>query len=277
MKDRSLCIAISTVGELSKHLQRKLELYTETLNKNICFLVIAQKLRQDRTWYVKSRIKVVESKQVGLSKSRNQAIDETDSEWVWFQDDDIDINLENVNLLYERLIEQNPDYGLLRIGSLESRSKPFKNYSFLTWSTPLKAVKASSIELLFKVEIIKGYKLSFHPRLGLGTSLPSCEENLFLYQFLIKTRGRVRELLYYGFTAYHTNLPENRLVDFNKRALARGFFLSKLKIWHSLPLFIYWCLRTEAKGVSSRPARIKMLLAGYKKGLLEKSDRHRQF
>ncbi|MFV1467699.1 glycosyltransferase [Idiomarina sp. HB] len=273
MNDKTLCVAISTIGDLSSELLEKLEGYTSRLNSGIDFLVISQKARRNHFLDINPRLRIIFSTDIGLSKSRNLAINESKCSWIWFQDDDIDLNIPSVNRLYFELTKFDPDFCCLKIASSEDHSKPFKNYSFLNWSTPLKAMKISSIELVVRKCLIQGERYNFDPNLGLGTSLPSCEENLFFYNFLLKGNGKINQHKFDEYVAYHTTDLDVRNLDHTQRVKARGFFLSKIKFIHAFPLLLYWSLRKERKGITNRLKRSKALLEGYRQGLDKESTR----
>lgn len=252
--------------ELSSQLKAKLDVYIRELNHRITFLVVVQGSSREAYHCINDRLSIVYTRDLGLSKSRNRALTTVNTDdWIWFQDDDLVLCSHEVNKLYEEIISNDPDLVYLKIGSLEDRNKLFKNYSFHSWKTTLKALKLSSIEIIVKAELAIMNEIHFDINLGLGTTLPSCEENLFVYQILNIKGPTISEFSYPRVVAFHTLIFGNRLIDSEARARARGYMLSRLSYWHQFIVFAYWSVRSEPKGVVSRPKRLKLFIDGYKK------------
>ena len=258
-----LTIAVSTVFELSEKLNEKINCYLSRLDENISFLVIVQRSSKEYTLHENPRLKVIFTKQSGLSKSRNMALRNCSSSYVWFQDDDIDLNPPVVNNMSYELCSRNIDLMFLKIESKELRGTPFKPYDFHQRPSIFNSFKISSIEIVIRCSFQQEHNIWFDENLGLGTNLPSCEENLFSYQ-LIRSSGGYNDRIgiYDGFVASHTTLTDQRNIDIENRVRARGYLIASLSIIHGLMLFVRWSTRHEASGIMCRLRRARLLIAG---------------
>ena len=85
---------------------------------------------------------------MGLSNSRNIAIQNTITPWIWFQDEDINLNLSELNKLIFELEKSNSDIFLTKILSLENKTIFYKDYSYYHYSKKRIALRVSSIEII---------------------------------------------------------------------------------------------------------------------------------
>lgn len=253
--DAILTIGISTLQANLPDLLNKLKLYDKIIDKHIKFLVCAQG-KEHFTQDIDHRVKVIHSTTIGLSKSRNILLENAASKFLWIQDDDIDLNVDFCNSFCENYGSQECDIFIGKIHSTESHDD-YKDYSFFMTHQKLNALKISSIEIIVHVDFCKVNGLKFDPLLGLGTNLPCCEENLFLWQ-LFSLDAKVKYISEY--ICKHTTLIDSRNIDFEKRFVAKGFLLSKLPIYYSLPLFFRWAIRPSSVVFLSR---VKLLVKGF--------------
>lgn len=131
-------------------------------------------------------ITVVNSFDRGLSKSRNLALKNSESDISIIADDDVMYypNFENkVIEAYDKF----PDADVIafkvhRIGQNSNREKSFsdkeKNINYLT------SMKISSVEITFKTKSIKVNNIRFNENIGAGTEFMMGEENQFLFDCL---------------------------------------------------------------------------------------------
>lgn len=258
-----LTIAISTM-RVASHLIDKLKGYESQLTSNVKFLVVSQGEPAQVTENPSTRITVLKDTDKGLSKSRNRAIKACDTEWIWFQDDDIELNLTSVTNLLAQLEVQAVDVALLKVGSLEEpKHELYKNYSYLSWNNSLVAFKASSIEIVVRSKLLSEHKILFDENLGLGAALPSCEENLFLYSVFSKVSA---PKLYYAHpevACYHTTDIDTRAINQSGRVAARGYLCGKLPFYLGLPFLIkFFSINPQSQFSASD--RVRLLLKGFK-------------
>ena len=160
----------------------------------------------------------------GLSNSRNIVLENAETDWLWFQDDDIHLNFVSIPLLLNELKVSCKDMHFIKVGSLENPLLMYKNYSFHKKCIKLNALKISSIEILLRPKVVKKLGVKFDSKLGLGTEMPSCEENKFIYDLFSKG-------VTYNFsnlvTCFHTTDEGNRSIDHEARYKAKGYFLKR--------------------------------------------------
>lgn len=252
-----LTIAISTVKVQRDVVIKKINSLSDATRKVVSFLVISQ-LEDEYENALIDGVKVIKLTNKGLSKSRNVAIKETCTEWVWFQDDDFSINEIQLSSFLESSLTNDTDIALIRIGSLENREKYYKNYVGYSKFTRLLSLKVSSIEIIAKVKFIKENTIEFDERLGLGTELPCCEEN----QFMLDSFDKGANIHFCNQTlCYHTTLPENRNLDYVKNLQAKGYFLKNFSIPIALVLIFKWTFTIKTKFNCFK--NLKLLLKGF--------------
>lgn len=228
-----LTIGISTIAQNYEALIKSLENYTCLIDNDVVFLVCVQG-QIELPIYKKDNISIIFSKSKGLSKSRNIIIDNSHTKWLWFQDDDISLSIDNVIMFIEILKKSHSDIFLSKICSLES-SLPYKNYNFHYFHSIFNCLKVSSIEIIVNLDFIKKNSIYFNEKLGLGTPMPSCEENLFVYK-IFKISKNIKYLD--SFLCFHTSILANRNIDYTSRFIAKGYLMKCLSFYVSFPFFI---------------------------------------
>ncbi|MGO2275497.1 glycosyltransferase [Pseudoalteromonas nigrifaciens] len=238
-----LTIAISTIKVNRSTVIKKINALSDITKKTVHFLVISQLEDEDES-YLTDDVQVIKSTSKGLSKSRNIAIKEVYTEWVWFQDDDFLIDEIQLLSFLDSLLNNYVDIALIRIGSLENSEKYYKNYVNYSKFTRLLSLKVSSIEIIAKVNFIKKNKIEFDEKLGLGTELPCCEEN----KFMLDSFDKGANVDFCTQTlCYHTTIPENRNVDYVKNLQAKGYFLKSLSNPIAFILIFKWTFTIKSK------------------------------
>ena len=125
-------------------------------------------------------VRVINSFEKGLSKSRNKAIENASKKTCLFTDDDV-VFAENFrkDILLAFQNQEKADiitFNHQRIGAVQPQKKwdsAFKHTSKTIWNV-------SSIEIAFKVEEIKKKNIAFDTNFGLGSFFETAEEFLFL-------------------------------------------------------------------------------------------------
>ncbi len=258
-KRYTLNIAISTLRSNFDELLRYLLTIKDKMPLRVSFLVISQLELKDE-FYDFEGIKVFKCREKGLSKSRNLALRECNSEWIWFQDDDIHLLTNRIPMLVDCLDSLDKDMLLVKVASLEDPTKPFKDYGRYSVFARFLAFRISSIEIVAKVSFLRKNNLKFDENLGLGSALPSCEENLFFYQSVIENKAHFK--LYDQSVCLHTTLVENRSIDYKARYRAKGYLLGKMRNLTSPLVLFWWAIRGSNDGIS-RGLRLRLMLNEY--------------
>ncbi|WP_335911001.1 glycosyltransferase family A protein [Shewanella indica] len=230
-------------------------------NKKINFLIICQKSSSNVDYNLSNNLRIIKTTSVGLSKSRNLAIESVNTGWIWFQDDDIKLDESKLEKIIDELYCYKPDLYFIKIGSLENKNEYYKNYSFFEKHSYLNFLKVSSIEIVANIEFIKNNNLKFNESLGLGTTLPCCEENKFIYDCFLRTRN----VKYSDIKAcYHTTLIENRNIDIRRNLIAKGYFLRIIPFYIALPLLFRWSFKFSKKSELKPFSCLRYLIQGYR-------------
>ena len=124
-------------------------------------------------------IRVIFTKERGLSKSRNLALKYCSAEYGYIMDDDVVLDTNAIRNLVEVMETEGTDVATCKY--ICKSGKYPKKYNKTKFShTLLSAAKVSSIEICVNVNVIKDRGIEFDQLFGLGTSLPSGEEYIFV-------------------------------------------------------------------------------------------------
>jgi glycosyltransferase involved in cell wall biosynthesis len=254
-----LTIAISTIFDNRERLINYLFGISDRVPSSIIFLVISQLEKNNYREHVSENIKLITSTDKGLSKSRNIAIDDCSTEWIWFQDDDIELLTDSLQKLVKFLSGYSGDFVLGKVLSSENEDNFFKDYSRYYVRSDFLAFRVSSIEMISKVEFLRPKKIRFDENLGLGAYLPSCEENLFFYDSIRRNHGKYT-ILDFPVCCHTTNI-DTRKINQAGRYKARGYLLAKIRSHVSPFILIWWSVRPALDGVP-RLVRLCLMLSG---------------
>lgn len=128
---------------------------------------------------------VITKNEKGLSKSRNQAIQFSDSEILLFADDDVRYKQDYVDTMI-KYHNQFEDADMICF-YVESKNKKRRTKRMKTGKIGyLKAMRIVTFEISVKKSSIEKYKLSFHEGFGAGTKYNRGEEQILLYDALRK-------------------------------------------------------------------------------------------
>lgn len=256
-----LTIAVSTLKTARPAVLDKLSELSSKLPFEVKMMVISQMEDvNDRSEW--RGITLIRSTEKGLSKSRNLALDNCVTDWVWFQDDDIVLLTENVAEMLGFLNEVSADIVLAKVGSLECPDSWFKDYSRFSVSRRFLAFRISSIEIVVRVSFVNENKLRFDEQLGLGTSFPSGEENLFFYECVVR-HGAVHHV-FDKKVCLHTTVQDKRSIDHMGRYRARGYMLGRINDIYSPIILLWWALRSGTDSVP-RMRRLELMIRFYLK------------
>jgi glycosyltransferase involved in cell wall biosynthesis len=206
-------------------------------------------------------LRVVRVELRGLSNNRNAVIDACETKWIWFQDDDIRLSGEGLRGLVSSLDLANEDIAFVRVKSLEGENNTglYKSYDFHQTHTWLNCNKISSIEIVVRAQFLRANSIRFNPKLGLGTALPCCEENLFVMEAFSKNAS----FIYLKCApCFHTINPELRIKVSRAHYEAKGAYLRRLPLLYSLPLMMRWSVRAHKNEVGIYAA-MKSILRGF--------------
>ncbi len=130
-------------------------------------------------------IRVINSNEFGLSKSRNLALQNASADIVLFADDDV-VYLENFENIILAAYQKYTSAALISFQFLNDSGQLKKEYpaeeGFITSTKrPL-----SSVEISVNLNSFRKQKIYFNENFGLGTEFPATEEQIFRRQILKK-------------------------------------------------------------------------------------------
>lgn len=180
-------------------------------------------------------IRILFSKERGLSKSRNLALKNCKAEFGYIMDDDVVLESNSIEKIVMKMVEDSVDIGTSYFkyedgcSSKPNFSKPFKHDLFTT-------AKVSSIEMCIKIDSVKKNSIFFNEKFGLGTNFPSGEEYIFLSD-CIKKRLNVN---YYPICiGTHPNITSgDDFYSSSEKILAKREMIKHVFLWKS-PLFVF--------------------------------------
>lgn len=145
-----------------------------------CNAVIINQCNQDNIEYLDNNIKWIDSKDRGLSKSRNLAIKYSDADICLIADDD-----EIFNDLCEKIIIESfftyPEYDVITF-NLENLNYNKSKRNFRVGF--IEAMRTSSVQIAFRRDKIVNKDIWFDEKMGSGTGNGGAEENKFLFDCL---------------------------------------------------------------------------------------------
>ncbi|PSV98578.1 glycosyltransferase [Photobacterium iliopiscarium] len=183
-------------------------------------------------------VRYISSTETGLSKSRNQAIKNTNAEYLWVMDDDVEINDMALDYI-KKLIKEYAETAILVVShshkDIEYISE-LKNKKL----NKISSASISSIDMILKVNVLDDIK--FNENFGLGAKYVSGEEYIFACNILdngfniIKTQKvcSYHPFMSSGQDFYSTKIKLKTKLEMFK--LSNGFIKGNL-------LYILFCLK----------------------------------
>jgi len=129
-------------------------------------------------------VQIISSHEMGLSKSRNTAINACSTKYIVFSDDDNDY-VEGFSQIVSKYQEQLKEPDFISFQIHDKTGTPFKAYpTQLKSHDKLSALRLSSIENIVNCDFLKTNGIYFDESFGLGAQYPSCEQPIFLAKIL---------------------------------------------------------------------------------------------
>lgn len=259
MKEKILTLAISTMGE---RLSYVLDTFSAICIENIEILILVQKPKDRTVINNIEGVNVICLDSIGLSKSRNAAINLSQGEYIWFLDDDVEITEQQLFELIVK-IKASPTFDVFRvqIGCIEWENQLYKKYKVIGDVSRSNMLQISSIEIIAKKSFIHEKEIFFNEKIGLGATYQSCEE----VNFLIDLYDSGASFLFINEVfVRHTCLVEGRLPANNNIFEIKGATASRFSKPFSFILISYWSLKFFIK--EKKFSFVKSLFKGYFSG-----------
>lgn len=160
-----------------------LKLESKNIN-NIKTLIINQSNNMNN--FNEGKVRMYNFNEVGLSRSRNRAIENAEGEISIIADDDIKYKLGSFDIIRDKF-NANPEADIITFQVETPDKKPYKGYSNNEfWHNKRTIMKVSSIEIAFRSKKVLESGIRFDENFGLGSKYQSGEENIFLLDCLNK-------------------------------------------------------------------------------------------
>ncbi|EKO3914738.1 glycosyltransferase family 2 protein, partial [Vibrio metschnikovii] len=122
---------------------------------------------------------IIVSTEKGLSRSRNLAIENCDTDYIIFSDDDNNYDEELYNII-SRIIFKNKECQFFSFIISDNQGEHFKKYPSVShYHTKRSILRLSSIENCYLMSFLKDNKVRFNESFGLGSIYPACEQPIF--------------------------------------------------------------------------------------------------
>lgn len=130
------------------------------------------------------QVSVVESRETGVAKSRNKAIENTSTDYLIFADDDATIHPEGLTRVVE-YFEANSECDLVTGTTTNEFGVPRKRYPVASQGlTLLNSAKVGTIEMAIRVASIKRFGVRFDENFGAGSANKLGDEYIFISDLL---------------------------------------------------------------------------------------------
>lgn len=211
-------------------------------------------------------VKVVNSFEIGLSKSRNLGIKNASKSIIILTDDDVVFADDFVKKIINSFTNY-PNQNILRFQVQSLEKKFLKNYptNFIKNLNRFELLNSMSIELVFRKNIFNENKILYDENFGLGAKFAIGEENSLLLDFKKEnvTIGFIPEVLCYHDDKHSSAILSKHEIYYYSGAFFYRNFGSTYKFWILLKLFF------ELK---QRKISFSVLSKLYKQAILGKND-----
>lgn len=127
-----------------------------------------------------SKVRVIEQKITGVTKSRNAVLDNSDSKYLVFGDDDITFKPDAISRVLEHF-EANPLISIILTQAVDETGTLRKPYPTRSHKLTLtNSAKAATYELFVRVDAIKSHGIRFDENFGAGAQNYLGDEYIFI-------------------------------------------------------------------------------------------------
>lgn len=186
---------------------------------NVSSLVIIQNPDSEVIPELDVQVRTVELNSIGVAKSRNAAIDNAQSKYLLFADDDIEFVPEGVSKIIDYL-EANPNISIALCQTVNEAGELRKNYPNKARRLKLRnSAKAATYEMFIRVEDIKRAGIRFDENFGAGVANYLGDEYIFIADAL---RSGLKGVFLPVVVAKHPALSSGSFQDSSIDRVARG-------------------------------------------------------
>ena len=201
--------------------------------------------------------KLIIDNKIGLSRSRNIGIKNSNSDYFWILDDDIYTDQDMINSIIGSIEKNTSDIYTFRIAK-NKKGELYKKYLNKRHINKFHILKVSSIEIVVSKKMIDKYSIFFNEKFGIGSQYPICEESLFLLECL---NHGLKIIHIPKIIVIHEALSARFKPIANNALIAQGYLCKKIGII-GFALIIRWYFRMIIK--YGKIFAIKYLIRGYR-------------
>lgn len=231
-------IIISTMNQTS--LDFLIPMFPQRHFSEFSILVVNQSTESSQLTSQFEAVKVVNSYEEGLSKSRNLGLKYASKPLVILTDDDVVFVEDFANKIIHSF-NNNLENDVLTFQIQSNEKRFFKNYpnSFIKNLNLVDLLNTMSIELVFQKRVLIENNLSFDENFGLGSTFGLGEENTLLVDLkkAKATIGYIPEVICYHEELNSSNSMDKELLYYNSGAFFYRNFGAKFRFWVVSKLF----------------------------------------
>ncbi len=211
-----------------------------------------------------ANIRVINSFEKGLSKSRNLALKNATCDIVVIADDDLVYEKEFVNVIGDAFNKM-PQAELITFKAMSFNGKPYRDYKTENFKHSVKSIKGViSWEIALNINKINNLNITFDEHFGLGGQFETAEEYLFAREVVDKGS---HSYFNNNFIVAHPELNSGMDLGSNRIVYARAALNYKLHnflVYFWLPNYMLFLLRNKYIKFSELISKIKIGLKGIK-------------
>ena len=234
-KKNNLEILISTTKK--NNLDFVERIFFENNYENFPILIINQSKNHLNS--NKENIRIINSDTVGISNSRNLAIENSSEKYCLFADDDI-VYKKGFYELVLKEFEKNKNADVITFMMEDENGDLFKDYSSIRKHNKKTLREVNSVVIAFRREVIIKNNIQFDPLFGLGGTFTTGDEYIYLRNCLDKNLNLIfcRKVI-----LKHDSVSSGKLAFRDENIFARGAifhkfygYLSYIKLVHHIYL-----------------------------------------
>lgn len=256
-------ILISTMNKTSLDFLELLFPYKHFSEFNI--LIINQTISTQIVVSNYKNIRVINSFEKGLSKSRNLALENCSKKIALIADDDV-VYCQNFDNEISKAFNKVSNQAIITFNHQRIGNQKPQNSSINSYEHTLKTIeKVCSIEIAFQVASIQKHQLKFDEHFGLGATFETAEENLFLREALQK---KLKMSFNPAVIVTHPLITSGKKDGSDKLIFARAALYYKTKGrfgYLTLVKHIYHLVKNKNITLNKSYEKLKIGLSGIKK------------
>jgi len=172
---KSLTIGYSTLADRISNI-KFIEEFTN--------LVIVQNSKSLEVPSLDAKIEIIQLPNLGVAKSRNAAIDSTQTKYLLFGDDDVTFKKEGIYEVIDYM-DENPEISVIMAEAVDETGKLRKHYPTREHSLGLtNSAKAATYEMVIRISDIKATGIRFDENFGAGAVNYLGDEYIFIVDCL---------------------------------------------------------------------------------------------